>query len=112
MKNSQFVLASRPLGMPSADNFRLEKTVLKELTDGEVLLKSWYISVDPYMRGRMNSTKSYAASFEIDQPIKGAVVAPHRAGVLRQAAGAEPRGDLLRARQFRAAAVAAGGPGR
>jgi len=39
------------------------------------LLKSWYFSVDPYMRGRMNSVKSYAASFEVDQPIKGGVVA-------------------------------------
>ena len=49
--------------------------MLNELNEGEVLLKSWYISVDPYMRGRMNSVKSYAASFEVDQPIKGAVVA-------------------------------------
>jgi NADPH:quinone reductase len=75
MESSQFVLASRPLGMPAAENFRLEKIVLNELKDGEVLLKSWYISVDPYMRGRMNSAKSYAASFEVDQPIKGAIVA-------------------------------------
>jgi NADPH-dependent curcumin reductase CurA len=75
MENSQFVLASRPLGLPTSENFRLEKTVLKELTDGEVLIKPWYISVDPYMRGRMNSIKSYAASFEVDQPIKGAVIA-------------------------------------
>jgi len=75
MESSQFVLASRPIGMPSNDNFRLEKTILKELNDGEVLLKSWYISVDPYMRGRMNSAKSYAASFEVGQPIKGGVLA-------------------------------------
>jgi NADPH:quinone reductase len=75
MEISQFVLASRPLGKPSTTNFRIEKTMLKDLAEGEVLLKSWYISVDPYMRGRMNSVKSYAASFEVDQPIKGAVVA-------------------------------------
>jgi NADPH:quinone reductase len=75
MEISQFVLASRPLGMPSVSNFRIEKAALNDLNDGEVLLKSWYISVDPYMRGRMNSVKSYAASFEVDKPIKGAVVA-------------------------------------
>jgi NADPH-dependent curcumin reductase CurA len=75
MESSQFVLASRPLGFPSSDNFRIEKTVLNELKDNEVLLKSWYISVDPYMRGRMNSAKSYATSWDVDKPIGGGVVA-------------------------------------
>lgn len=75
MESFQFVLASRPSGMPSTNNFRKEKTFLNDLQENEVLLKTWYISVDPYMRGRMNSTKSYAASFEVDQPIKGAVIA-------------------------------------
>lgn len=75
MEISQFVLASRPLGMPKAENFRMEKAVLKDLSENEVLLKPWYISVDPYMRGRMNSVKSYAPSFEVDQPIKGGIVA-------------------------------------
>ena len=75
MEISQFVLASRPLGLATSENFRMEKTVLKDMNDNEILLKPWYISVDPYMRGRMNSTKSYAASFEVDQPIKGGIVA-------------------------------------
>ncbi len=75
MESSQFVLASRPIGLPSSANFRMEKVVLNDLKDNELLLKSWYISVDPYMRGRMNSAKSYAASFEVDQPIKGGIVA-------------------------------------
>jgi NADPH:quinone reductase len=75
MNSSQFVLASRPIGLPSSQNFRFEKITLGELKENEVLLKSWYISVDPYMRGRMNSVKSYAASFEIDQPIRGGIVA-------------------------------------
>jgi NADPH-dependent curcumin reductase CurA len=61
--------------MPSTGNFRIEKVTLGELKGNEVLLKSWYISVDPYMRGRMNIAKSYAASWEIDQPVRGAVVA-------------------------------------
>jgi NADPH-dependent curcumin reductase CurA len=75
MNSSQFVLASRPIGLPSSQNFRLEKISLGELKENEVLLKSWYISVDPYMRGRMNSIKSYAASFEVNQPIRGGIVA-------------------------------------
>lgn len=75
MEISQFVLASRPLGLPTSENFRIEKEVIKDLRANELLLKPWYISVDPYMRGRMNSTKSYAASFEVDQPIKGGIVA-------------------------------------
>jgi NADPH-dependent curcumin reductase CurA len=75
MELFQFVLASRPIGMPSPNNFRLEKAELNGLKENEVLLKSWYISVDPYMRGRMNSVKSYAPSFEVDQPIRGGIVA-------------------------------------
>ena len=75
MDTKQIVLASRPLGLPSAENFRTGEIVLDKLNDNEVLLKSWYISVDPYMRGRMSSVKSYAASFDIDKPVKGGVVA-------------------------------------
>jgi NADPH-dependent curcumin reductase CurA len=75
METSQYVLASRPYGMPSHANFRIEKINLEELKDNEVLLKSWYISVDPYLRGRMNDTKSYIEAFQIDQSIKSGVVA-------------------------------------
>ena len=75
MDSQQIVLASRPIGLPSSDNFRMEKVILNGLKEKEVLLKPWYISVDPYMRGRMNSAKSYAASFEVDHPIKGGAVA-------------------------------------
>jgi NADPH-dependent curcumin reductase CurA len=75
MKSEQIVLASRPHGLPSSKNFRVEKKDLGNLNDNEVLLKAWYISVDPYMRGRMNDVKSYAPSFQVDQPIVGGVVA-------------------------------------
>jgi NADPH:quinone reductase len=75
MKSSRFVLDSRPSGLPTAANFRMETAVLPELNEGEVLLKSWYVSVDPYMRGRMNDVKSYAASFQVGMPIAGGVVA-------------------------------------
>jgi NADPH:quinone reductase len=75
MKSRQIVLAARPVGLPGIENFRFEEKDLNELKEGEVLLKAWYISVDPYMRGRMNNVKSYAASFEVGQPIAGGVVA-------------------------------------
>ena len=75
MESQQIVLASRPLGMPSTDNFRMEKVILNKIKENEVLLKPWYISVDPYMRGRMNTAKSYAASFEVNNPINGGIVA-------------------------------------
>lgn len=74
MTTKQFVLASRPTGLPTQDNFRMEDTNLPELAAGEILLKGMYYSVDPYMRGRMNDAKSYAAPFEIDQPLNGSVI--------------------------------------
>ena len=61
--------------MPTLDNFRLENFELPELQAGEVLLKGWYYSVDPYMRGRMNDAKSYVPPFEIDEPLAGSVIA-------------------------------------
>ncbi|GEM78938.1 NADP-dependent oxidoreductase [Vibrio superstes] len=58
--NRQLVLASRPIGAPTLDNFRLQTTNLPSLEDGEILLRSVYLSLDPYMRGRMSDAKSYA----------------------------------------------------
>jgi NADPH:quinone reductase len=75
MDTRQIVLASRPLGLPATGNFRTETTVLDKLNDNELLLKSWYISVDPYMRRRMSNVKSYAPSYNVDNPIRGGVVA-------------------------------------
>jgi NADPH:quinone reductase len=75
MNVRQIVLASRPIGAPSNENFRIESGVLEHLNENEVLVKSWFISVDPYMRGRMSDVKSYAASFELNQPIRGNIVA-------------------------------------
>jgi NADPH-dependent curcumin reductase CurA len=75
MKSNQIVLAARPKGLPTNENFRFENKELADIKDDEVLLKASYISVDPYMRGRMNDVKSYAPSFEVDQPIAGGVIA-------------------------------------
>ena len=74
MTTEQIVLASRPKGMPTTENFRSEKVELNELKEGEILLKGLYYSVDPYMRGRMNDAKSYAPPFEINKPIVGSVI--------------------------------------
>jgi NADPH-dependent curcumin reductase CurA len=59
--NKQIVLASRPDGAATADNFKLVETPLPELADGQVLVRHHYLSLDPYMRGRMSEAKSYAA---------------------------------------------------
>jgi NADPH-dependent curcumin reductase CurA len=91
MQNRQIVLASRPKGLPSTENFRFENTTLNDLKDGEVLLKSWFISVDPYMRGRMSDAKSYAASFQVDQPIKGGIVAK----VIKSSSKSFLEGDIV-----------------
>lgn len=58
MKTKQIVLASRPKGIPVPENFITKDFELVEIKDNEVLLEAMYISVDPYMRGRMNDAKS------------------------------------------------------
>lgn len=67
-------LASRPQGMPTAANFQLAQTQLEPLQDGQVLVRNRYMSVDPYMRGRMNDTKSYVLPFELGKPLEGSAI--------------------------------------
>lgn len=67
-------LASRPSGIPTASNFMLAQTQLKPLQDQEVLVRNLFISVDPYMRGRMNEGKSYVPPFELGMPLDGGAV--------------------------------------
>ncbi|MDE3182114.1 MAG: NADP-dependent oxidoreductase [Bacteroidota bacterium] len=74
MDIQQIVLASRPKGMPTKDQFRTETVTLPGLQEGEVLVKALYFSVDPYMRGRMNDAKWYASPYEIDEPIMGGAI--------------------------------------
>ena len=69
--NRQILLASRPKGEPSAENFRLVETPVAPLADGQVLVRHHFLSLDPYMRGRMNDTKSYAAPQPLDQVVIG-----------------------------------------
>jgi len=72
--NSQILLASRPTGEPSPDNFRLVQTPLPELADGQVLVHHHYLSLDPYMRGRMNDGKSYAQPQALGEVMIGGTV--------------------------------------
>jgi NADPH-dependent curcumin reductase CurA len=70
--NRQWQLASRPSGEPTADNFRLVETPLPlELADGQVLVRHHFLSLDPYMRGRMSEGKSYAAPQPLDAVMIG-----------------------------------------
>lgn len=72
--NRQILLASRPVGAPIADNFRLNTTEKPVPAEGEVLLRSIYLSLDPYMRGRMSDAKSYADPVAVDDVMVGATV--------------------------------------
>ena len=67
-------LASRPHGTPTPENFRTVEVTLPELTDGQVLVRNTFMSVDPYMRGRMNDVKSYVPPFQIGAPLDGGAV--------------------------------------
>lgn len=70
MQNKEIRFASRPTGLPTAENFQFVDSETPSLGDDEVLLRSLYISVDPYLRGRMREGKSYVAPFEIGQVIE------------------------------------------
>jgi NADPH-dependent curcumin reductase CurA len=72
--NLQVLLASRPTGWVSESNFRIAETPIPAVGDGQVLVKSHYLSLDPYMRGRMNDSRSYAAKVEIGQVMGGEAV--------------------------------------
>jgi NADPH-dependent curcumin reductase len=71
MKNKRVVLANRPTGDPQQSDFRIEEKEVPEPRDGEVLLRTIYLSLDPYMRGRMSASKSYAAPVEIGDVMQG-----------------------------------------
>jgi NADPH-dependent curcumin reductase CurA len=70
----RIVLASRPKGEVSAENFRLETMPVPDLADGEVLIRNHYLSLDPYMRMRMEDVKSYAAPQAIGETMIGGTV--------------------------------------
>ncbi len=71
MVNRQIVLASRPTGEPSAENFRLVEVPVPELAEGQVLVRNHFLSLDPYMRGRMSEGRSYAEAQKLDAVMLG-----------------------------------------
>jgi NADPH-dependent curcumin reductase CurA len=70
----RMVLAARPRGPVAPENFRLETVPVPDLADGQVLIRNHYLSLDPYMRGRMSAAKSYAASQQLDDTMIGGTV--------------------------------------
>lgn len=90
-KNRQILLASRPTGEPSLDNFRLVETEIPQPGPAQMLLKAIYLSLDPYMRGRMNAGPSYAPPVEVGAVMEGRAIAQV---VESKLAGYEP-GDIV-----------------
>ena len=84
-------LKSRPKGMPSADNFELKQIELPLLGEGMIRVRNRWLSVDPYMRGRMNDVKSYVPPFELGAPMEGGAIGEV---VESKAEGLQP-GDLV-----------------
>ena len=73
--NKSILFVNRPKGKPSLDDFKIVEEEDPQPGDGELLLKSVYISVDPYLRGRMRDEKSYIPPFELNEPLESMVVA-------------------------------------
>ncbi|GIJ77746.1 hypothetical protein SAMN05443287_111158 [Micromonospora phaseoli] len=78
--NREIHLASRPQGWPTGDNFRLVTTEVPVPGPGQLVVRNQYISVDPYMRGRMNDVRSYVPPFALDAPLDGGAVGEVVAG--------------------------------
>jgi NADPH-dependent curcumin reductase CurA len=67
-------LMNRPQGTPTAENFALKDVELPPLADGQIRVRNHWLSVDPYMRGRMNDVKSYVPAFQLGEPMEGGAI--------------------------------------
>ena len=67
-------LKSRPSGMPTPENFEMKDVELPPVGEGMVRIRNHWLSVDPYMRGRMNDVKSYVPPFQVGEPLEGGAV--------------------------------------
>ena len=76
MKNRKITLKKRPVGMPLISDFNNEDEMMHVTCKGEILLKSVYVSVDPYLRGKMNGT--HPPIFELNEPITSKIIAEQR----------------------------------
>jgi len=75
MKNKTIIFEKRPEGKPEQECFRIEENLVPEIQNGEVLLKTKYVSVDPYLRGRMSDRKSYTSGFNLGEPMQSGIIA-------------------------------------
>ncbi|AOZ90782.1 NADP-dependent oxidoreductase [Paenibacillus crassostreae] len=73
-KNKQILLTSRPVGLPTEQNFEFKEIPVANTQDGQVVVRTLYLSVDPYMRGRMSDAKSYIPPFQLNEVIAGGIV--------------------------------------
>ena len=73
--NKTILLDKRPIGKPLLSDFKFISEGVDEIKAGEILLKTTYVSVDPYLRGRMNDAKSYIPPFELHKPIASGIIA-------------------------------------
>lgn len=89
--NRSIRLVSRPAGMPALDNFEIVETEVPRPDEGEVLIRTLYLSVDPYMRGRMSERKSYVPPFALNEVVTGGVVGE----VVESRAEAYASGDIV-----------------
>jgi NADPH-dependent curcumin reductase CurA len=90
-KSREIRLASRPKGWPTLENFTLAETELPTVAEGQVLVRNLFMSVDPYMRGRMNDMKSYVPPFQIRKPLEGGAVGE----IIESRASGFGRGDVV-----------------
>lgn len=89
--NKTILLEKRPVGKPQLTDFKFVSEKVEEITAGEILLKTVYVSVDPYLRGRMNDAKSYTPPFELHKPITSGIIAE----VVASKNPAFTKGDLV-----------------
>jgi len=73
--NKVILLNKRPEGKPTLEDFKFVEEEMPAVSEGHILLKTLYVSVDPYLRGRMTDAKSYVPPFELNKPVQSAVVA-------------------------------------
>lgn len=72
--NNQIILAERPKGMPDENTFQLIQNNIEEIKEGQILIRTLFVSVDPYMRGRMVDAESYIEPFQLNEVIEGGVI--------------------------------------
>lgn len=73
--NKVILLNKRPVGKPVLSDFKFTNDAIPSPLEGDILLKTLYVSVDPYLRGRMNDSKSYIPAFELNKPIRSGIIA-------------------------------------